>query len=167
MSVNAAASVAEPWTLQPPCRRYVLRAEPAQLANVAAAYGWPAPGKMLRARVAGSRASLWLGPDEWLLLDVASASGEAAALPLTVPHSWVEVSDRQVALELTGPKAVELLASACPLDLAPEIFAVNHCTRTVFGRAEITLWWVEAERYRLECWRSFLPYVQSLLRAAS
>ena len=88
-------------------------------------------------------------------------------MQLTGPaHSWVEVSDRQVALELTGPLATELLASACPLDLGNEAFAVDDCTRTIFGRCEIVLWRTAEDRFHLECWRSYLPYVQELLQAA-
>jgi len=60
-----------------------------------------------------SRASLWLGPDEQLLLaadaegaEIARLLGEALA---GMPHSLVDVSHRQLALELSGPQAATRL----------------------------------------------------------
>ena len=64
----------------------------------------------LRAEVAADRASLWLGPDEYLLIDSGAAAGSdahAADLALrleaamgTVPHALVDVSHRQTAIEV-------------------------------------------------------------------
>ena len=155
-----------PWTVLAPCGRYVLRAAAARIAEVAAFYGWPGPDKMLRARRSGGRSSLWLGPDEWLLLDEPGEASPAPSAASGIAHSWVNVSERQAALQIAGPTATEWLAAACPLDLAIESFAVHACTRTVFGRCEIVLWRTDQDSFRLECWRSYLPYVQGLLQSA-
>jgi len=55
------------------------------------------------------------------------------------PHSFVEVSHRQTALEIRV-RVEDTLNSACPLDLDVRAFAVGMCTRTVFAKAEIVLW---------------------------
>ena len=154
-----------PWKILDPCARYVLRANPQDIAEVAVHYGWQKPERMLRACQADERITLWLGPDEWLLLGEVATKTPDAARPVPM-HSWVDVSDRQVALEIAGDKATDLLASGCPRDLALEAFAVGDCTRTVFGRSEIVLWRTAEQSFRLECWRSFLPYVQSFLSAS-
>ena len=156
------------WTLAAPCRRYVLRAKPLHFGELVSLFGWPAPERLLRAKRTGERSTLWLGPDEWLLRDASTAALDAGACESAQttawPHSLVEVSDRQVALDIAEPLATDLLAAACPLDL--ESFAVDDCTRTVFGRCEIVLWRTDESCFRLECGRSYLPYVQSMLRAA-
>lgn len=149
-----------------PCARYVLRADPSTLAEVAAIRGWPSPDHLLRARSEFGRTTLWLGPDEWLLLGTAPLESGASPASVAAAHSWVDVSDRQVGLGISGPGAVDLLASECPLDLSIGAFAVDMCTRTIFGRCEIVLWRSGPEHFRLECWRSFLPYVQGLLQHA-
>jgi len=110
-------------------------------------------------------AALWLGPDEQLLLgperyDIAAAL-EPALRPL--PHSLVDVSHRQTALQASGPHAVVLLNAGCPLDLDPGAFPVGMCTRTVLAKAEIVLWRTGQDEFHIEVWRSFADYVSSFL----
>jgi sarcosine oxidase subunit gamma len=124
-----------------------------------------------RASQGGSRAALWLGPDEYLLL---APAAEAADLALALdgalqgePHSLVEVSHRQTGLEIRGPRAADTLNSGCPLDLDLSAFALRMCTRTVFAKAEIVLWRTAHDVFRLEVWRSFTDYVARLLNEAA
>jgi sarcosine oxidase subunit gamma len=79
------------------------------------------------------------------------------------PHSLVDISHRQVALEISGIEAATILAGACPLDLDLGQFPVHMCTRTVLAKAEIVLWRTAPEVFHLEVWRSFLSYAQDLL----
>ena len=136
----------------PQGRRLLLRGPTPALS---AAYGMALPTTPCRA--AGS--ALWLGPDEWLLLDSPDAGPH--------PGSAVDVSDRQLALILEGNLAPDVLAAGCPLDLHPTAFPVGMCTRTVFGKAEIVLWRMDAQRWRIEVWRSFAAYVQGLMIEAA
>jgi sarcosine oxidase, subunit gamma len=114
---------------------------------------------------------LWLGPDEWLLISAEHRADEtAAALRAALAelaHSLVDVSHRQVALEVSGPDARALLAAGCPLDLDSSTFPLGMCTRTLLGKAEIILWRIGAEAFRLEVWRSFAPYVSAFLAEAA
>jgi sarcosine oxidase subunit gamma len=41
------------------------------------------------------------------------------------------------------------------------------CTRTLFSKAPIVLWRTAADAFHLEVWRSFVPYVQQLLRVVA
>jgi sarcosine oxidase subunit gamma len=168
-----AAPAATGFTLAPlpPASRFVLRARPAAQEAAAAPLGMALPTIACRAATAGDRAALWLGPDEWLLLGPESA-GPALASSLAsvlagLPHALVDVSHRQSGLTITGAQAAELLNSACPLDLDPDAFPVGMCTRTVFAKAQITLWRTAPETFRLEAWRSFLPYVWGYLAEAA
>ncbi|MGH7749923.1 MAG: sarcosine oxidase subunit gamma [Candidatus Dormibacteria bacterium] len=134
--------------------------------------GFDLPASACRATCAGDRAALWQGPDEWLLLSTA-ASGDRAQAPLNeasleealqgLPHSLVNVSHRQIGLELRGLHAALLLAAGCPLDLEAGAFPVGMCTRTVLAKAEVVLWRTDPQLFRLEVWRSFATYVAAFL----
>lgn len=78
----------------------------------------------------------------------------------------MDVSHRQVALIVAGSQAEDVLASGCPLDLTLTAFPVGACTRTLFGKAQVVLWRVTADRFHLEVWRSFSAYVHMLIRRA-
>jgi sarcosine oxidase subunit gamma len=117
----------------------------------------------------GGLAALWLGPDEQLLLgaegnDIAAALGPALR---ELPHSLVEVSHRQTALQVGGPRAAVLLSAGCPLDLDPGAFPVGMCTRTVLAKAEIVLWRTAEDIFHIEVWRSFAAYVSRFLAEAA
>lgn len=160
-------------TLAPltPAARFILRARPAAQHAAAAPLGVALPATPCRSAEAGARAALWLGPDEWLLLAPVSESAElqaglAAALA-GLPHSLVDVSHRQSGFTVAGPEAAATLNGACPLDLDPAAFPIGMCTRTVFGKAQIVLWRTGAEAFRVEAWRSFLPYVWGTMSEAA
>lgn len=176
---DLAASRALPWIAVPaagveplpPATRFVLRGDAAVCHAVAAVLAVEVPQEACRAATSGERSCLWLGPDEWLLLAPAAqgaALGAALAAALSErPHSLVDVSHRQVALALTGPQAPLLLAAGCPLDLDARAFPVGMCTRTVLAKAEIVLWREAPQRFRLEVWRSFAPYLTQYLAEAA
>jgi sarcosine oxidase, subunit gamma len=128
------------------------------------------PQEACRAVVVKERASLWQGPDEWLILgaesDAALGTDLSAALA-GVPHSLVDVSHRQVGLSVSGPAATTLLASGIALDLDERTFPVNMCTRTMLAKAEVVLWRTAPQVFRLEVWRSFVAYVSEYLTEAA
>ena len=66
--------------------------------------------------VQGGRAALCLGPDEWLI-EAPEAERDALLADLAripVPHSAVEVSDREITYALSGPAVLTLLATGAP-----------------------------------------------------
>jgi sarcosine oxidase subunit gamma len=109
----------------------------------------------LEAAVSGT--ALRLGPDEFLLL---LPEGEA---PVLEGNSLVDISHRQTGIVLEGPDAANILNAGCPLDLDEAAFPVGMATRTLFMKADIVLWRVAAQKFHIEVWRSFAPYVWSLL----
>jgi sarcosine oxidase subunit gamma len=123
-----------------------------------------------RANAREGRAALWLGPDEHLLLgppgdrEALTAGLESALAGLA--HSLVEVSQRQVAARVSGPRVSTILNTGCPLNLDPAAFPQGMCTRTLLGKAEIVIWRTGAEAFHLEVWRSFSNYVLAWLREA-
>lgn len=149
-----------------PAVRHILRCREAQIAGASQPLGVELPRAAYGTASQDDRHALWLGPDEWLILADAApfaGHGEWAA----IGASFVEVSDRQVGLEVSGPHVEQCLASGCPLDLALAAFPVGAATRTLFHKAEIILWRIAPTRFRIETWRSFAPYVSELLADAA
>lgn len=92
---------------------------------------------------AGELTALWLGPDEWLLVgppgseqDLENRMREAAGDEFV---SVIEVSAQRTTLLVTGPRAHDLLAHGCPLDLHPRAFGVGRCAQTTLGRTQVVL----------------------------
>jgi sarcosine oxidase subunit gamma len=154
----------------PSLGRFVFRGDGSAREAAGRAFGVVLPETACRAAVDSSsaRAALWLGPDEHLLLapeaDRERAPSEIAQGLGAHAHSLVDVSHRQVALSITGPRAEWLLESQCPLPLNDRDFPVGMCTRTVYAKAEIVLWRTEPQAFHIEVWRSFSAYVVALLR---
>lgn len=155
----------------PPAARSILRGGAKVRLAAEGALKLAVPAAACRAAAAGDSAALWLGPDEWLLISGEHAA-EQTALELRaalagLPHSLVDVSHRQVALEVSGPDAPLLLAAGCPLDLDVPAFPVGMCTRTMLAKVEIVLWRTGPDVFRIEVWRSFAPYVSAFLSEAA
>ncbi len=161
-----------PWMRPlPASARLILFGDDAAQSAAAGALALPCSTSACRAVTHGPRAALWLGPDERLLL---APQAELATLLATLTNalaghacSLVDISQRQISLELHGPHASTLLNAQCALDLALDSFPVGMCTRTVFAKAELVLWRTAAECFHVEVWRSFADYLVTLLRDVS
>ena len=150
----------------PAARRLSLRCAPSAVAALSDALGVKLPRRPKKSAVSGARLALWLGPDEWLIVDEA-ADPAAALAGIEAPHSAVDVSHRNTAIMVTGVSAAELIAHGCPHNVSLEAFPVGACSRTVFGKAEIVLYRPAAETFRIEVWRSFSDYVFAYLADAA
>jgi sarcosine oxidase, subunit gamma len=155
--------------LLPPAARLILHGDSAARAAAMPAWGVAFAEAPCRAVAQGSRATLWLGPDEYLLWEAERNAAELAQASLAqalrgIPHALVDISHRQIALQISGPNAEPVLSGACPLDVHIQAFPVGMCTRTVLAKADIVLWRTGADTFHLEVWRSFAGYVSGLLR---
>ena len=150
-----------------PASRISLRAPVASLAALSSALGVDIPAKPKASARAGDRSALWLGPDEWLVIDEGGADLMAAAASSRTLHSAVDVSHRNTAIIVSGPGAEATLSAACPQDLSAHVFPVGACSRTLFGKAEIVLVRTGPETFRVEVWRSFSDFVFGLLAEAA
>ncbi|MET7617981.1 sarcosine oxidase subunit gamma family protein [Streptomyces sp. NPDC005408] len=123
---------------------------------------------------AGHLVALWLGPDEWLVVgppgtgpglenQIREAAGDE-------PASVTDVSAQRTTVLVTGPRARDLLAHGCPLDLHPRSFGPGRSAQTTLARAQIVL--VARDEPRAGFWvlvrSSFAGYLADwLLDAAS
>lgn len=155
-----------------PCARWSLRLPPAAAGRLREVAGFRIAMEINRSTCNDDKLAARLGPDEWLLcapLDAAAELERSVTAALGAePHALVDVGHRYAALALEGPQAPTLLAAGCPLDLHPGTFSAGAATRTLLGKAEIVLWRLhDAPAYRVECGRSFAPYVYAFLREAA
>ncbi|QRM56702.1 sarcosine oxidase subunit gamma [Sinorhizobium sp. BG8] len=146
-----------------PATRLSLRAGADAVSALSAALGLTLPTKAKTSASSKGRHALWLGPDEWLLIDENGADLLAAAASAKVLHSAVDVSHRNTAVIVSGPSAAEAITSASPLDLSPVVFPVGACARTVLGKIEAVIYRTGKDDYRVEFWRSFSPYAFGIL----
>jgi sarcosine oxidase subunit gamma len=111
--------------------------------EVTAAVGVALPSAPNTWRPAGAGKVIWLGPDEWLITSTAETPEalEARIRPAAVAAGGAaaDVSAQRTAVRLTGPRARQLLAKGCAVDLHPRSFGLGDCAQTTLGRAGIVL----------------------------
>jgi sarcosine oxidase, subunit gamma len=139
--------------------------------RVAGVLGVAPPTAPNTAAGAGSVALLWLSPDEWLVT-AKEAPGELAGRlrgALAGQHvAVVDLSASRVVFELAGPRARDVLAKGCGLDLHPRAFGPGRCAQTALARAAVILHLAdETPRYRIFVRRSFARYLEAWLRDAA
>ena len=117
------------------------------------------------------RHALWLGPDEWLIVEPGARGPDLetvlrAALDPAV-GAVVDVSGARTALELEGPRCRDVLASGVALDIHPRAFGPGQCAQTLVARAGAILHQVsDKPRYRLLVRPSFAAYLAAWLADA-
>lgn len=89
------------------------------------------------------RVTLWLGPDEWLIACPAGTEtalfDELRAALDGVHAALVDLTDAQTIIRVSGPRAGDLIAKGCTLDLHPRVFAAGHVARSTLAHIQITL----------------------------
>jgi len=113
----------------------------------------------------------WLGPDEWLIV---TRAGHGAALAVSLGdtvsdfHASVnELHGGQIALRLSGPRSVEILAKGCTLDLHARSFAAGDCAQTGLGKANVLIGKVSEDPvFDVIVRRSFAEYLANWLKTA-
>ena len=122
------------------------------------------PGK---AASKAGRTAIWLGPDEWFIIDQKGPIDDLMPKRENAQFSATDISHRNVAFDVSGVGAEATLNGGSPRDLSLAAFPVGSACRTILGKAEIVLWRTGRESFRVECWRSFGTYVWELLMEAA
>ncbi|MER8866744.1 sarcosine oxidase subunit gamma [Mesorhizobium sp. M0751] len=151
----------------PPAERISLRAPDASIAALSKVLGVVLPQRPKTSAAKAGRTALWLGPDEWLVIDESGKDPLADCAGVSALHSAVGISHRNVAISVTGPAAAVTVNAGCPQDLSLDAFPVGAASRTVLGKVEIVLLRTAADAFRVECWRSFSDYVFTFLSEAA
>lgn len=166
---NARIAAASLWIL-PDAAKFVFRGRTPSLAPAGEAFGVDLPLTANRFNTTGTRKAYWLGPDEWLLeapeQNPAELFAQLSSKLIAHSCSLVDVSHRSDALAIGGPSSSYILNHGCPLDLAEAQFPVGVCTRTIISKSPVLLSRPERDVFHIDVWRSFAPYVWSLLDEA-
>ncbi|WUD71748.1 sarcosine oxidase subunit gamma [Streptomyces sp. NBC_00510] len=152
-----------------------LRLDPGGPAAEAAglALGAPLPLEPCTAVRTGDLAVLWLGPDQWLVVGPPGSQEDLEArLRKAAGEAHVSVTDvsaQRTTLLVSGPRARDLLAHGCSLDLHPRVFPPGRCAQTALARAQVVL--VAREEVRAGFWvlvrSSFSGYLADWLLDAA
>ncbi len=164
----------------PPEARFVLRLGAGDATRNGSIAGLSLALPINRFGADASRLAARLGPDEWLLIgpdaDAETMHADAARALAGTNHALVDISHRNVGMELSGRAAAVILNAGCSLDLGDRQFPPGSATRTLLGKAEVVLFrladvpdrlGVAVPHYRIECWRSFARYVHGYLAGAA
>jgi sarcosine oxidase, subunit gamma len=148
------------------CARFSLRVRAEGRAKAGDAFGSTLPARIGDLASVGDRLAICLGPDEWHLT---APSGEAGAIEerfaatMDGAYSLVDVSHREVGIDVRGPAATLALSSFCALD--PEAMPSGSATRTILDKSQAVLIKHAPDNYRIEVWQSFAGHVWTLLEA--
>ena len=145
------------------------RAEPEFLAAVVDAFGLMLPLNSPETATEGTVTALWLGPDEWLICggDDGPALVDRLRGALDSHNAAVtDVSENYTIIGLSGPRAADVLAKGCPLDLHPTSFQPGHVAQTIVARADVVLHQIGADAYDIHVRRSFAEYLWTWLEDA-
>lgn len=155
----------------PASDRFVLQMKAPRGAELPAmAGGFDLAGPLNSVRGTPERVAARIGPGEWLLICPEGAG--AAAAPAIAGDlagcffSLVAVGHRNAAFLISGPQAADILNAGIALDLSDAAFPPGAATRTLLGKAEVVVVRTGAD-FRVECWRSFAPYVHAFLQEAA
>lgn len=135
-----------------------LRLDPGGPAAEAAglALGAPLPLEPCTAVRTGDLAVLWLGPDQWLVVGPPGSQEDLEArLRKAAGEAHVSVTDvsaQRTTLLVSGPRARDLLAHGCSLDLHPRVFPPAAARRPRWP-APRWCWWPGRRYGRASgCW---------------
>jgi heterotetrameric sarcosine oxidase gamma subunit len=105
------------------------------------AYGKAAPGRPQTIEAEGALL-LWSGPDQFLVVSPRGSGSamERARLAFAGMASLSEQSDGRSLLKIAGPRARDMLAKVCSLDLHPAVFPAGAAAATSIDHTSVNLW---------------------------
>ncbi len=120
---------------------------------------------------AGQQRVCCISPDHWILqLDDDRTLGVLESLERSAAglfHSFVDVSDMHVRIQLTGAESREVLAQGVGIDLHPSVFPPGSYARTGFARTTAQLLCIdEKPTYIITVFRSYQQYAIDWLEVA-
>lgn len=115
--------------------------------------------------------TLWMGPNEWLVVaPLSESAGVAGALrgALGSQHAAVtEIGDARTIIALKGQNARDVIMKGCPLDLHPSAFKAMRCAQSRLAKANVLIEQRDDQpSYDIYVVRSFARYLWQWLEDA-
>lgn len=122
---------------------------------------------------AGDLTAVRLGPDEWLVVGRPGTQGDLESRIRSATGdehvSVTDVSAQRTTVLVAGPRARDLLAHGCSLDLHPRVFGPGRSAQTTLARTQVVL--VARDETRAGFWvlvrSSFAGYLADWLLDAA
>ena len=118
--------------------------------------------------------SLWLGPNEWLLVSNDEISKETNTYELeqvlfdniskTNQGAVTNVTDHFTIFSLSGSNIFEVLSKGCPFDFSSEDFGDNKVVQTILNHIDVTIHRMSENNVDLYVRRSFAGYLWDWLK---
>lgn len=107
--------------------------------------------------------AVWLGPDEWYIVGAAGREDElVTALEEALAgqhHAVNDLASGLTTIEISGPRARDVLAKGCTLDLHPRAFGAGQCAQTMVSHAGVLIRHVDdSPTFEITVRRSFADY---------
>ena len=117
-------------------------------------------------------AVIWLGPDEWLVVDgpdrADDIAGSLRRALSGMRHSVTDVSAARTVIEIAGADARLVLAKGCPLDVHASVFFPHRTAQTLLAKTRVLIQCCDAApKFRLFVARSFAAYLTEWLADAA
>ena len=160
-----------------------VRAKPgdtAVMAALEAAIGFALPQAANTTTASADALALWLGPDEWWIVNPGPAPESGPTLAATLRTAMAgrrgavtDVSESRTCVRISGPRARDLLCKGMPLDLHSRAFATGRCAQSHLAKAGVLLHLVadkgglDGPTFELYVLRSFAEYLWLWLEDAA
>jgi sarcosine oxidase subunit gamma len=132
------------------------------------------PVQPLDAARRGAIVTLWLGPDEWLIVigsEDAGSGGSAFCARLEAAFrghfvTVTDISDAWCVIRLAGPATTEVLAKGCGLDTHPRVLPPGKVARSLLAKADVILHRLKPDAFEIYVARSYADYLWRWLEDA-
>jgi sarcosine oxidase subunit gamma len=151
-----------------------LRADPKDagvVQRLAGTLGFALPFSPNTVASKGDRRALWLGPDEWLVVE---PDGGQTALERGLRDALgqaygavTDVSANRTLLEIRGSMARDLLEHGVSIDLDARSFGPGRCAQTLLAKAQVFVERRDESAFVLYARASFASYVANFLLDAA
>ena len=113
----------------------------------------------------------WMGPDRWWLISEGApllpSANELRQSLAAFEASAVEIGEAFTGFAVSGPNARDVLAKGCTIDLHPRAFHTGAVVQTNLGKAQVALFQIDEDAYRIYIRRSFAEYLWLWLEDAA
>jgi sarcosine oxidase subunit gamma len=92
-----------------------------------------------RSHVIGDLTLIWTAPGQWLATSADRNLADRLAADLAGIATVADQSDARAVVRISGPKARDVLAKGCLIDLHPRAFGPGQVAMTAFGHINVML----------------------------
>jgi heterotetrameric sarcosine oxidase gamma subunit len=127
--------------------------------GITTAVGLTPDAQSNRAVSSGRTTALWVGPGRWLIVEPERADANLesllrSALPAS-QAALIDLGSSRTVLRVSGPRARDLLAKGCSIDLHPRAFPAGACAQSLLGHVAMLVHAVDDATLDVYVARSF------------